>query len=109
MRLQARANLARSTAVATAVLQVRIGGSDIFGATFNSNVNQQWRVDSNMEAVTSASQLTENWNPPNAQATNAFANRSVDMTAARAFTIELSSANAADSFTLLSYSLTLYP
>lgn len=109
MRLESLANFARSTATATATLQMAIGGQNIEAASIVATANQHMRFNSNLWAVNAANQLVENWAGMNGSSANSMVDRTVDMNTAQSYTLSLTSANAADSFTLLSYSLTLYP
>lgn len=108
MRLQAQANFSRSTATATASLQINVG-SQVVGFGVGAAVGQQVRLDTNVWCASASTQLNENWLQPQNSAASVFQSASVNFTTAQAFSVLLGAANVADSFTLLSYGLTIYP
>jgi hypothetical protein len=108
MRLEALADFARSTAVATANVQIVLG--QLVGVIgLSATANQHARLNTCLHAVTAATQLSEQWVAPNAQAAAPFLDRSINFATATPLTLTLGSAGVTDSFTLLSYSLTLHP
>lgn len=110
MELLAQARFARSTAAATGAQVVAgFGGTGIGRLVFSNNIGQTLRIHASMMAVTSATQLRDNQTPPHAQAAGTITDTALNFANSQAFTLSLEAANAADSFTLLSYSLTLYP
>lgn len=109
MRLEAKANFARTTAVGTASLSQQIGGQNVTVIIISGVANQHARHDANLYVVNSTNQLTENWNSPQGQNANSFVDRTIDFNNSQALAYTLGSANASDTFQLLSYSLTLHP
>lgn len=109
MKLTAEARFRRSTATATSTVSVDVGGQNIGNQTFQAVINQGLRIQADMYAASATAQTVDNWLSPQAQSANPLADKSLNFNNAQTVTVALATANAADSYSLLSYSLTLYP
>jgi len=108
MRMEVLADFARSTAVAAGTVNF-ITGQALDAFTVSAVANQHVRMHTSVYAVTSGTQMTEQWLPGNVQNAAAFVDKSINFATAVPLTITLSGAGVTDSYTLLSYSLTLHP
>lgn len=110
MELLVQARFARSTAAATGAQVVAgFSGTSIGRLTISNNLGQTVRMHASMLAATAATQLRDGTTPPHNQGASVITDTALNFANSQAFSLTLESANAADSFTLLSYSLTLYP
>lgn len=109
MRLHCRANFSRAGTAATASVDVRVGNAVVTDIQMTGVAGQTARLDGSMECVTANTQMVERQHAINATANAGFTDRSVNFNNVAPVTIQLSSANAADTFNLIGYSVTLHP
>lgn len=110
MKLSAEARFRRSTAAATgAILAAAVGGSHLSNNAIANAVGQTAKLMGDMLLVTASTQTIDQFQSLNTSTLNAIIDASVNFNNAQSFTLTLSGANASDSFTLLSYSLTIHP
>lgn len=109
MRLNAMHDIRRTSATAVGTVMSTLGGAWIASTTLAATVNQDARGDSNLLCVSSAVQVSQGGTPPNSQGTGGMQAGANNYATAQAYALQLSSANVADTFQLIGYSLTLYP
>lgn len=111
MRLEMLANFGRpaGTPVATGGVTQNVGTQVNGSFTLNATGNQQVRMNANLHAVSATAQLAERSGNLQAQGTGIFADGALNFANAQDLTYKLASANASDTFYLLSYDVTLFP
>lgn len=108
LRIRTLVNLKRTTAVATANYQIVAGLITLGIYPTTATANLEYRIELDVMTTTGDALVTGVTPPGGTSSTGAgFGDKTINATSAIPFTIQLGAANIADSFSLLSYDITL--